>query len=87
MDITTVIAIISVTCAVVSVILTIVARIKANVKESNLELIKYRLDELDKNMEKILAKLDKYDEEVDGKIEKAMDNHIAMFHRRSKKGD
>lgn len=43
-------------------------------------LIKYRLDELDKKVDKILDKLDFYDTEIDDKIEKAMKNHINIYH-------
>lgn len=51
-------------------------------KETNLELINYRLDELDKNVQKILEKLDKYDDEVQNKIEKAMRQHLEIYHHK-----
>jgi len=51
-------------------------------KENNLTLINYRLDELDKNVQKILAKLDKYETEIDNRIEKAMRNHIEVYHKK-----
>ena len=51
-------------------------------KENNLTLINYRLDELDKNVQKILAKLDKYETEIDNRIEKAMRNHIELYHKK-----
>lgn len=51
-------------------------------KETNLELINYRLDELDKNVQKILNKLDKYENEIDNHIEKALANHIKIYHER-----
>lgn len=51
-------------------------------KENNHALIQYRLDELDKNVQKILDKLDKYEVEVDEKIEKAIKNHIAIYHKK-----
>lgn len=50
-------------------------------KESNLGLINYRLNELDKNVQKILAKLETYDNEIDTRIEKALNIHIKEFHK------
>ena len=49
-------------------------------KETNMELINYRLNELDKNVQKILDKLDTYDKEVDERIEKALHEHIKIYH-------
>lgn len=50
-------------------------------KESNLELINYRLDKLDENVQKILNKLDTYDNEINCRIEKAMKQHIEFYHK------
>jgi vacuolar-type H+-ATPase subunit H len=50
-------------------------------KETNMELINYRLNELDKNVQKILEKLDNYDNEIDIRIEKAMKHHINEYHK------
>lgn len=50
-------------------------------KETNMELINYRLNELDKNVQKILDKLDTYDKEVDERIEKALNEHIKIYHK------
>ena len=49
-------------------------------KETNMELINYRLNELDKNVQKILDKLDNYENEIDNRIEKAMEQHIKIYH-------
>ena len=51
-------------------------------KETNMELINYRLNELDKNVQKILNKLDNYENEIDTRIEKAINNHIKMYHKK-----
>lgn len=51
-------------------------------KKNNLALINFRLDELDKNVQKILDKLDTYDKEVDERIEKAIRNHVEMYHKK-----
>lgn len=50
-------------------------------KETNLELINYRLNELDKNVQKILDKLENYDSEIDIRIEKAIKHHISEYHK------
>ena len=52
-------------------------------KETNLELINYRLNELDKNVQKILYKLDNYESEINAQIEKAMKNHIEVYHSKN----
>ena len=54
-------------------------------KEKNLELINYRLDQLDKNVQRILEKLDTYDKEIDEKIEKAIMSHIEVYHKSRRK--
>lgn len=56
-------------------------------KENNQVLINYRLDKIDETLRKINEKLDRYDTEIDEKIEKALENHIAIYHKRSKKGE
>ena len=50
-------------------------------KETNMELINYRLNELDKNVQKILDKLDNYDNEIDNRVEKAIQRHISVYHK------
>lgn len=54
-----------------------------DVKETNMELINYRLNELDKNVQKIIDKLDNYETEIDTRIEKAMKNHIEVYHSKN----
>lgn len=51
-------------------------------KETNMELINYRLNELDKNVQKILAKLDTYDIEIDNRVDKAIRNHVEIYHKK-----
>lgn len=53
---------------------------KETAKEVNMDLINYRFDELDKNVQKISDKLDYYEKEIDDKIEKAINQHIKMYH-------
>lgn len=80
---TTIISVISVCIAGVALIANLTDRFKKN----SLELIEYRLNELDKSVKKILEKLDNYETEIDEKIEKAMNTHIALYHTRKKKGE
>ena len=49
--------------SVTSFVLTRRDKAVQNAKETNMELINYRLNELDKNVQKILDKLDNYEHE------------------------
>ena len=82
MEITIAISIIACVVSVSSFVLSRKDKAVQNEKETNLGLINYRLDELDKNVQKILDKLDSYEREVDEKIEKAIEDHIKLFHRK-----
>lgn len=53
-------------------------------KEENIGLIDYRLNELDKKVQKILDKLDDYDKEIKIQIEEAMTHHIREYHKGEK---
>lgn len=89
MELTVALAITIINCVITVVSFGLNRKDKAvqDSKENNQALIQYRLDELDKNVQKILDKLDKYENEVNEKIEKAIDNHIAIYHKRNKKGE
>lgn len=50
-------------------------------KENHQELIEYQLKELKEELQKISAKLDKYDREVDERITKAIDLHVQLYHK------
>ena len=87
---------ISVICAVISVASFVLSRkdkatkdTKEEAKEdakhySKQELIEYRLNKIDQQLEKILDKLDMYDKEIDDKIKEAMKRHVLVYH--NKKG-
>lgn len=45
------------------------------------DLIQYRLEKIEQNIEKILNKLDLYDKEIEEKVEKAIAVHIANYHK------
>lgn len=79
----TIAVVISILGAVISVSNFVLSRKDKAVKdakETNMELINYRLNELDKNVQKILDKLDNYENEIDNRIDKAMEQHIKIYH-------
>ena len=80
MELTVIISIISVIIAVSSFVLGRRDKAVKDAKETNMELINYRLDKLDENVQKILDKLEGYDSEIDDKIDKAMEHHIREYH-------
>ena len=45
------------------------------------DLIEYRLEKIEQNIEKILNKLDMYDKEIEERLEKAMTEHIKQYHK------
>ena len=45
------------------------------------KVIKFRLDSLDKKIDKIIDILDGYDREIDERVEKAINQHIREYHR------
>lgn len=58
-----------------------------NIKEldkesSNQQLIDYRLTQVEKKLDKILDILDNYDKEIDTRVEKAMEHHIEIYHKK-----
>lgn len=60
-----------------------------NVKEqdresSNQQLIDYRLTQVEKKLDKILDILDNYDKEIDARLNKAMEQHIEVYHKEGK---
>lgn len=85
---------IPIVCTIISVVFCVATfvtnrmdKAKSETKEDNKALLEYRLTQVESKLDKILEKLDKYDKEVDGKIERAMENHIITYHKRSKKGE
>ena len=56
--------------------------VKEEQKEfSKHDLMNYRLEKIEQNIEKILNKIDFYDKEIEEKVNKAIDNHIATYHK------
>lgn len=48
---------------------------------SNQKLIDYRLKEVEKKLDKILDFLNSYDKEIDDRVEKAIENHVRLYHK------
>ena len=51
-------------------------------KENHQELIEYQLKELKDDVKAILNKLEKYDKEFDDRIDKAIELHVELYHKR-----
>lgn len=49
-------------------------------KENHQELIEYQLKELKDDVKAILSKLDKFDQDIDERINKAIDMHVKIYH-------
>ena len=86
MEITLVISIIGVVISVSAFIMSRKDKSNNDVKEEQKEFSKhdlknYRLEKIEQNIEKILNKLDFYDKEIEEKVNKAIDNHIATYHK------
>lgn len=89
MELTLALAITIISC-IISVSTFVLNRKDKSVKDSKEEqkqfdshsLLEYRLTKIEQNIEKILNKLDTYDTVIDEKIEKAIKQHIAVYHNK-----
>lgn len=45
------------------------------------KLIEYRLEQVEKKLDKILDLLDSYDKEIDERVNKALEEHIKVYHK------
>ena len=45
------------------------------------KLIEYRLEQVEKKLDKILDILDSYDKEIDERVSKALEEHIKIYHK------
>lgn len=50
-------------------------------ESSNQKLIDYRLTQVEKKLDKILDILDSYDKEIDIRVEKAIEQHLKLYHK------
>lgn len=48
---------------------------------SDQKLIDYRLEQVERKLDKVLDILDSYDKEIDARVEKAMEQHIKIYHK------
>ena len=51
---------------------------------SNQKLIDYRLTQVEKKLDKIINILDSYDKEIDARVEKALEQHVVVYHSQRK---
>ena len=49
------------------------------------KLIDYRLTQVEKKLDKIINILDSYDKEIDNRVEKALQQHIAIYHNQKRR--
>lgn len=54
----------------------------SDTKENNYELIKYQVSEIKEDVKAILNKLDRFDEDIDNRIEKAVQIHVELYHHK-----
>ena len=45
------------------------------------KLIEYRLEQVEKKLDKIIDILDSYEKEIDNRVEKALENHVKLYHQ------
>jgi len=76
------ISILSVVITVANFVLSRKDKAIKDSKENHQELIEYQLKELKEDVKTILSKLDKYDKDIDDRINKAMEYHISLYHRK-----
>ncbi len=90
MDLSTVLSILASVIAVSSFVLGRRDKAVKDIKEEDKEkgsdiadkkLIEYRLEQVEKKLDKILDLLDSYDKEIDERVNKAMEQHIKMYHK------
>lgn len=49
-------------------------------ESTNQKLIDYRLEQVEKKLDRVLDILDSYDKEIDERVDKAMELHIKLYH-------
>lgn len=86
MDLALVISILSIVMVVLNFVLNRRDKAVKDTKERDEEtadqkLIDFRLSQVEKKLDKILDKLDNYDKEIDVRIDKAMEQHLKVYHK------
>jgi len=87
MEIGTIVSIGAVVLSLLTLVLTRIDKAKKDSKENNLELLNYKVDELKKDVSELLSKFDRFDAEIDEKIDKAINLHVKIYHKRGVKND
>ena len=75
-----VISIISVVITVINFALGRKDKAIKDTKEDNYGLLNYKIDELREGMNRLVDRFDRYEREIDNKLEKAVNNHIKVYH-------
>ena len=74
----------SITFAILTFVFSRKDKAIQDTKENHQELIEYQLKELKEDVRTILNKLDKYENDIDDKINKAINIHVRLYHKGEK---
>ena len=85
-NLTTVLAIVSIVFCIATFALNRRDKAVKDAKEDNFTLLNYKIDELKRDVTKFADKFDKYEQDIDGRIEKAVDLHIKLYHAKERTG-
>lgn len=86
-NLTTLMAIISIVFCIASFVINRKDKAVKDTKEDNYGLLNYKIDELRKELSRFSDKFDKYEQDIDGRIEKAVDLHIRLYHEKEYKNN
>lgn len=68
--------------SILTLTLTRIDKAKKDAKEDNLAVIVYQIKELKEDIQKLSDKIDTYEKEEDDKIDKAIQLHEKLYHRK-----
>lgn len=68
--------------ALLTFVFTRIDKAKKDAKEDNLAVIVYQIKELKEDIQKLSDKFDAYEKEEDDKIDKAIQLHEKLYHRK-----
>lgn len=85
LTIAVIISIIGVVISVATFVLNRRDKAVRDTKENNFDLLNYKIDELKDEFTKFADKFDRYENEIDARIEKAVNLHIQMYHAKDGK--
>ena len=84
MELSILISICSLLIVLITFIVNRIDKAKKDSKEDNYGLLNYKIDELKDEFVKFSNKFDKYENEIDERIEKAVNMHIKLYHSKDK---